>query len=166
MALRNIVKVGDDTLRKTSKPVTDFDGRLNNLLDDMWETMREQRGLGLAAPQVGILRRAVVIEVPDPKSADAGDDEDAMELISYELVNPVILESSGEAFEYEGCLSVPGKTGKVRRPARVKIQAQDRKGRYFILDGEGLLAKAVFHELDHLDGVLFIDIAEEIEEVE
>jgi len=176
MALRNIVKIGDDILRKKSKEVTEFNERLHTLLDDMWETMKSERGVGLAAPQVGILRRVVIIDVTPADDSDGdGDGSDNKkksdgivkeERTVFELINPVVLETSGEVTEREGCLSVPGKNGMVKRPAKVKIQAMDRKGKYFIVEGEGLLAKAIFHELDHLDGVLFVDIAEEIEDIE
>lgn len=142
MAIRNIVTEGDEILTKICRPVEKFDEKLALLLDDMYETMQEANGVGLAAPQVGIRRRVVVIDVGDGP---------------IELINPEILERSGEEEEeMEGCLSFPGKYGMVKRPYRVKVRAQDRKGDSFELEGEGLLARAFCHEIDHLDGVLFV----------
>ena len=149
MGLRQIRKEGDPILRKKSREVTEVDDRIRDLLDDLTETMRSVQGVGLAAPQVGILRRVVVVEVDG---------------ILYELVNPVILETDGEQFEDEACLSCPGKQGKVHRPAYVKIEALDRNGQKVVYEGEELLARAFCHERDHLDGILFVDKAEEIEE--
>lgn len=139
MALRNIVKDGDDILTKVCRPVEKFDRKLGILLDDMLETLHEANGVGLAAPQVGILRRAVVIEVDEV----------------LELVNPEILEESGEQEDAEGCLSFPGQYGMVKRPMKVKIRAQDRNGEYYEKEGEGLLARAFCHEIDHLNGIVF-----------
>ena len=144
MALRNILKEGDERLRKKSRPVTDFNERLWTLLDDMYETMKDG-GVGIAAPQVGILRRAVVIDVGEGK---------------HELVNPVIVEQSGDQCGGEGCLSIPGQYGLVHRPAQLRLKAQDRYGKPFELEAEGYFAVAVCHEVDHLDGILFIDKAE------
>lgn len=144
MALRNILKEGDERLRKKSRPVTDFNERLWTLLDDMYETMRDG-GVGIAAPQVGVLRRAVVIDVGEGK---------------HELVNPVIIEQSGDQCGGEGCLSIPGQYGLVHRPAQLRLKAQDRYGKPFELEAEGYFAVAVCHEVDHLDGILFIDKAE------
>ena len=144
MALRNILKEGDERLRKKSRPVTDFNERLWTLLDDMYETMKDG-GVGIAAPQVGVLRRAVVIDVGEGK---------------HELVNPVIVEQSGDQCGCEGCLSIPGKYGLVHRPAQLRLKAQDRYGKPFELEAEGYFAVAVCHEVDHLDGILFIDKAE------
>jgi peptide deformylase len=178
MALRNILVEGDEALRKTSREVTAFDGRLAQLLDDMWETMENASGVGLAAPQVGILRRVVVIDVtppPEPEDkvggkkgkAEAGEVEVvASGPLRVELVNPVILESGDETAKSEGCLSVPGLSGVVRRPERVKVAAFDREGKEFTFEGTGMLAKAVSHEIDHLNGILFTDKAESIEEAE
>ena len=149
MALRNIMLEGEEVLRKRSKEVKDINYRVLELLDDMWETLRYLKGLGLAAPQVGILKRIAII-----------DTEKEGERI--ELINPSILASSGEVVEEEACLSVPGVAGRVKRPERVKVQATNRDGETYILEAEGLLAKAVCHEIDHLDGVLFVDLAEEI----
>ena len=144
MALRNILKEGDERLRKKSRPVTDFNERLWTLLDDMYETMKDG-GVGIAAPQVGGLRRAVVIDVGEGK---------------HELVNPVIVEQSGDQCGGEGCLSIPGQYGLVHRPAQLRLKAQDRYGKPFELEAEGYFAVAVCHEVDHLDGILFIDKAE------
>ncbi|WP_317397855.1 peptide deformylase [Anaerotruncus colihominis] len=144
MALRNILKEGDERLRKKSRPVTDFNERLWTLLDDMYETMKDG-GVGIAAPQVGVLRRAVVIDVGKGK---------------HELVNPVIVEQSGDQCGGEGCLSIPGQYGLVHRPAQLRLKAQDRYGKPFELEAEGYFAVAVCHEVDHLDGILFIDKAE------
>ena len=144
MALRNILKEGDERLRKKSRPVTDFNERLWTLLEDMYETMKDG-GVGIAAPQVGVLRRAVVIDVGEGK---------------HELVNPVIVEQSGDQCGGEGCLSIPGQYGLVHRPAQLRLKAQDRYGKPFELEAEGYFAVAVCHEVDHLDGILFIDKAE------
>ena len=144
MALRNILKEGDERLRKKSRPVTDFNERLWTLLDDMYETMKDG-GVGIAAPQVGVLRRAVVIDVGEAK---------------HELVKPVIVEQSGDQCGGEGCLSIPGQYGLVHRPAQLRLKAQDRYGKPFELEAEGYFAVAVCHEVDHLDGILFIDKAE------
>ena len=144
MALRNILKEGDERLRKKSRPVTDFNERLWTLLDDIYETMKDG-GVGIAAPQVGVLRRAVVIDVGEGK---------------HELVHPVIVEQSGDQCGGEGCLSIPGQYGLVHRPAQLRLKAQDRYGKPFELEAEGYFAVAVCHEVDHLDGILFIDKAE------
>ena len=142
MAIRNIVTEGDEILTKVCRPVEKFDGKLGQLLDDMYETMQEANGVGLAAPQVGIRRRIVVIDVGEGP---------------IELMNPEILRESEEMDEdTEGCLSFPGKYGLVKRPRSVTVRAQDRDGNLFELEGEGLLARAFCHEIDHLDGVLFI----------
>ncbi|MGI5967212.1 peptide deformylase [Anaerotruncus rubiinfantis] len=145
MALRNILKNGDERLRKKSRPVTDFNERLWMLLDDMAETMRDSDGVGLAAPQVGILRRVVVIDVGDGL---------------VELVNPVITETEGDQYGGEGCLSVPGEWGMVHRPQKLVVKAQDRHGKEIELPAEDYFAVAVCHETDHLDGILFIDRAD------
>jgi peptide deformylase len=173
MALRKVVLEGDAILRKKSKAVTEFGNRINLLLDDMWETMRESDGLGLAAPQVGVLRRVVIIGIDRPEVAEGENateetfDETAIRRYGqYELINPVIIETEGEICEDEGCLSLPGIVGRVKRPARVKVKAFDRNGNEIVVEGEGLLAKAISHEVDHLEGVLFTDIAESIREPE
>lgn len=142
MAIRNIVKMGDPVLRKTARSVLNFDERLSVLIDDMLETMYAADGVGLAAPQVGILKRVCVIDVGNGP---------------IELVNPVIIEKEGVQNEGEGCLSLPGQYETTVRPMRVKVRAQNRKGETFTVSGEGLLARAFCHEIDHLDGILFID---------
>lgn len=142
MALRNIVKEGDSVLRKNCREVTDFNDRLQILLDDMKETLIVADGAGLAAPQVGILKRVAIVSV---------DDE------YYEIINPEIIAAEGEQTGPEGCLSVPGIYGSVSRPMKVTVKAQDRYGKEFTVSGEGLLARAFCHEIDHLDGILFKD---------
>ena len=141
MAIRNIVKFGDEVLNKKCRPVEKFDHKLAVLLKDMADTLYEADGVGLAAPQVGILRRVVIIDVGDGL---------------IELINPEIIETSEEMQDgAEGCLSNPGQYGLVKRPMRVKVRAQDRHGKWFEKEGEELLARAFCHELDHLEGVLF-----------
>ena len=142
MAIRNIVKIGDPILAKTSRKVEKFDARLWQLLDDMKETMYHANGVGLAAVQVGILRRVVVI--------DCGDGY-------IELINPEIVSTEGEQFEEEGCLSLPGEVGVTCRPAVVRVKAQDRNGKWCVYKGEELKARCFCHELDHLDGILYVD---------
>ena len=147
MALRNIVKNGDSILDKHSRKVTEFNDRLFTLLDDMTETLIESGGVGLAAVQVGVLRRVViVIETNVPE----GEQD-----IVIELINPEIIEQDGEQTGTEGCLSFPGKYGIVTRPNHVKVRAQDRNGNYFEVEGEALTARCFCHEIDHLEGVLF-----------
>ncbi|MCC8356737.1 MAG: peptide deformylase [Oscillospiraceae bacterium] len=154
MALRNILKEGDETLSKRCRPVTDFNDRLHQLLDDMAETLTAAEGVGLAAPQVGILRRAVlVLETNVPE----GESEKLIELI-----NPEILSSDGEQEGPEGCLSVPGVYGWVKRPDHVRVRAQDRFGEFFEIEGYGLTARAFCHEVDHLDGHVFLEISDHI----
>lgn len=140
MAIRNIVQDGDPILTKVCRPVEKFDEKLSILLDDMIDTVRDANGAGLAAPQVGILRRVVVVDVDD-------------QLI--ELVNPEIIETRGEQDGAEGCLSFPGQYGMVKRPMYLKVRAQDRKGNFFEVDGEELMARAFCHEIDHLNGIVF-----------
>jgi len=142
MAKRNIVKLGDDILRKVCRTQLTFDDKLAQTLDDMAETMYEAEGVGLAAPQVGILRRYCIIDVGDG---------------IIELINPVITEKEGEQTGDEGCLSIPKRYETVTRPMKVTVRAQDRFGKKFTVTGEGLKARALCHEIDHLDGVLFID---------
>lgn len=142
MAIRNIVKEGDPVLRKTARSVLNFDERLAQLLDDMSDTMYKADGCGLAAPQVGILRRVCVVDIGDGL---------------IELINPVITEENGVQEESEGCLSIPGEYGITRRPMNVTVRAQDRNGKTFTVKGEGLKARALCHEIDHLDGILYID---------
>lgn len=143
MAKLQIVKEGDETLRKISRPVSEITPRILTLLDDMAETMRAANGCGLAAVQVGVLRRVVVIET----------EESGL----IELINPEIVKEIGKQEESEGCLSIPGKWGITRRPAKVVVRALNRKGETVEYKGEGLLARAFCHEIDHLDGKLFID---------
>ncbi|HZK01384.1 MAG TPA: peptide deformylase [Anaerovoracaceae bacterium] len=140
MALRNIITEGDDILSKRSREVSEINERTIQLLDDMVETMRENNGVGLAAPQVGVLRRVFVIEVEETL---------------YELINPKIIEVDGNQVSDEGCLSVPGIIGKVERPAYVKMKGLDRSGKEVTVEGTELLAVALCHEYDHLEGVLF-----------
>ena len=148
MALRNIVTVGDPVLTKACRPVVKFDDRLAELIDDMKETMQHANGVGLAAPQVGVLRRIVVV--------DAGDE-------IVELVNPEIVSKSDELQTgVEGCLSLPGEYGIVTRPMYVTVRAQDRHGDWYEYDGEELVARCFCHELDHLDGHMYTEIAEKM----
>lgn len=140
MAIRQIVVEGDEVLTKVCRPVEKFDQRLADLLDDMWETLRDADGVGLAAPQIGILRRAVIIDVGEGP---------------IEMINPEFLEQSGEQNLQEGCLSCPGDWGVTSRPAYVKVRAQNREGAFFELEATELLAVACCHEIDHLNGVLF-----------
>ena len=152
MALRNILTKEDPALYKKSRPVTNFDDRLHVLLDDMRETLLSANGVGLAAPQVGVLRRVVLVietNVPD------GEEETIIELI-----NPEILETSGEQDGPEGCLSVPGEYGLVKRPMNVRVRAQDRDGKTFEVEGTGLTARCFCHEIDHLDGTVFTSLCE------
>ena len=145
MATRKIVEIGDEKLRKHCKPVEKFDLRLRILLKDMADTMYKADGVGLAAPQVGILRRAVVVDV--------GDEESRL----FELVNPEIIAFEGEQEGPEGCLSIPGRSGIVKRPNKVTVRAQDSRGNPIEITAEGFLARAFCHEIDHLDGILYID---------
>ena len=145
MAIRNIVKDGDSILNKKCRPVEKFDSKLADLLDDMAETMHLANGVGLAAPQVGNLRRIVVIDVGDGV---------------IELINPQIISFSGEQEGVEGCLSFPGEWGITKRPQYVKVKAFDRNGNEFTKDGKDLLAKAFCHEIDHLNGIVFKQVAE------
>ena len=146
MGIRKIVTIGDDTLRKHCKPQEKFDKRLAVLLKDMADTMYKAEGAGLAAPQVGILRRAAVVDVTEDHSG------------LLELVNPEIIERDGEQTGREGCLSVPGRQGVVTRPMKVKVRDQDRNGDLYEIETEGFEARAICHELDHLDGRLYIDV--------
>lgn len=148
MAIRNIRVIGDSILTKEAKPIVEMTDKINTLIDDMLDTMYEANGVGLAAPQVGILKRVVVIdcgfEEPDP----------------IILINPEIVEADGEQVGEEGCLSVPGKSGQVTRPNHVKVKAFDRNMKPFEVEGEGLLARAFCHEIDHLKGKLYVDLVE------
>ena len=143
MGLRKILTDKEPALHKTCRPVTEFDSKLHKLLDDMQETLEEANGVGLAAPQVGILRRVVIV--------DTGDG-------ILELVNPTLVETDGEQEGAEGCLSVPGKYGWVTRPYYAKVRAQDRYGEWFEAEGEELIARCFCHELDHLDGILYTQV--------
>lgn len=145
MGLRKILTVKEPSLHKMCRPVEKFDGKLHKLLDDMKETLLDAGGVGLAAPQVGILRRVVVV--------DTGEE-------ILELVNPELLETSGEQVGAEGCLSVPGKYGLVKRPMVARVRAQDRNGDFFEAEGEELIARCFCHELDHLDGILYTEVME------
>ena len=152
MALRNIVTKEDKILYKVCRPVVKFNDRLHQLLDDLPDTLAKGNGVGLAAPQVGVLRRAVLV-----LETNVGADEEEFVI---ELINPEILETSGEQIGAEGCLSVPGEYGVVRRPSYVKVKAQDRFGEWFEYEGEGLTARCICHELEHLDGHLFLEKCE------
>lgn len=145
MGLRNILTDKEPALHKVCKPVEKFDWRLHKLLDDMKETMTEANGVGLAAPQVGILRRVVVV--------DLGEE-------ILELVNPTLIATDGEQVGAEGCLSVPGRYGLVKRPYYAKVRAQDRHGEWFEAEGEELIGRCFCHELDHLDGILYTEVME------
>ena len=148
MAIRNVVQVGDDVLRQRCFEVDAFDDKLWTLLDDMKETVKKEEGAGLAAPQVGVLRRLAVVDVVEGY---------------FEFINPVIVAQKGEQTGWEGCLSVRGKSGVVSRPMKVTLSYQDRYGEKHVLKAKGFFARAICHELDHLDGVLYIDKATHIE---
>lgn len=143
MALRTILTDNDPALHKVCRPVTNFDGRLHDLIDDLKETLANANGAGLAAPQVGILRRVVIVV----------DDQENM----LELVNPELIAQEGEQEGFEGCLSVPGRWGIVKRPQKAKVRAQDRNGNFFEVEGEDIVARCFCHELEHLDGHLFTE---------
>ena len=145
MAILNIVKEGDETLRKICRPVESITPRILQLLDDMQETLHKANGVGLAAPQVGVLRRIAIVEVEDGQL--------------YELINPEIIEREGNQNELEGCLSIPDQWGITARPEKVTVRAMNRNGEIYTVQGHGLLARAFCHEIDHLDGILFKDNA-------
>ena len=145
MGLRNILTDKEPALHKVCKPVVAFDAKLHKLLDDMGETMRDANGVGLAAPQIGILRRVVLVDV--------GMEDNEI----VEFINPEMLETDGEQYGPEGCLSVPGKYGLVKRPMYAKVRAQDRNGEWFEAEGEELIARCFCHELDHLDGIVYTE---------
>ena len=149
MAIRNVVQVGDEVLRQRCFEVENFDETLFQLLDDMKDTVKKEQGAGLAAPQVGVLRRVVVVDVEEEGY--------------FEFVNPVITSQKGEQSGWEGCLSVRGKSGIVSRPMKVTLAYQDRNGEKHVIKAKGFFARAICHELDHLDGVLYIDKASHIE---
>lgn len=142
MALRNIRKYGDEILRKKSRKVDNINDRITTLLSDMEETLYNANGVGLAAPQVGVLKRVIVIDIGQG---------------IIKLINPEIIETEGSYIDEEGCLSIPGKQGKVERPYKVKVKALNEKGEEIIVEGEELLARALCHEIDHLDGILYVD---------
>lgn len=146
MAIRNIRVMGDDILRKKSKPVKEVTERIRTMIDDMYETMYETMGVGLAAPQIGILKRIVVIDIGDGNQIT--------------LINPVIVEKDGEQIGNEGCLSIPNKVGTVKRPNHVVCEALNEEMEPICVEGEGFLARAICHECDHLDGILYADVAE------
>ena len=145
MAIRNIREIGDSVLTKVSKEITEVDKKLLTLIDDMLDTLYDANGVGLAAPQVGVLKRLIVIDVSE---------EGNQPIV---LINPVILETDGLQIGDEGCLSVPGKVGTVNRPNYVKVKAQDIHMKEFVLEGTELLARALCHEIDHLNGVLYVE---------
>ena len=146
MGLRKILTDQEPALHKVCKPVTNFDSKLFKLLDDMRDTLIESGGVGLAAPQVGILRRVVLVDV--------GEEDNEI----VEFINPVMVETDGEQYGPEGCLSVPGKYGLVKRPMYAKVRAQDRNGDWFEAEGEELIARCFCHELDHLDGIVYTEV--------
>ena len=148
MAIREVVQLGDDVLRGKCFAVEAFDEKLWALLDDMKDTVKKEQGAGLAAPQVGVLKRAVVVDVEEGY---------------FEFINPVIMQQKGEQMGWEGCLSVRGKSGVVSRPMKVTVSYQDRNGDKYLLKAKGFFARALCHEIDHLDGVLYIDKATHIE---
>ena len=150
MGLRNILTDKEPALHKVCKPVTAFDEKLHKLLDDMRETLIDSGGVGLAAPQVGILRRVFLVDL-DPESEEIGEQ-------ITEFINPEILETDGEQIGPEGCLSVPGKYGLVKRPYWVKVRAQDRYGNWFQAEGEELIGRCFCHEYDHLDGIVYTQV--------
>ena len=149
MAIRNIIQLGDSTLRKRSFEVSDFGAKTHALLDDMWQTLAIAEGVGLAAPQVGVLRRIFII---------------SLDGVKYECINPTIVSQSGKQVGDEGCLSVRGKFGKVERPNKVVVRALDRFGKPFTVKAEGFLARAFCHEYDHLDGIVYVDKAISVQE--
>ncbi len=154
MAIRNIVKDGDPILKKVCRPVTEFNEKLATLLDDMGDTMLEANGLGLAGPQVGMLRRVfVVLDIFENE-----DGEEEYEII--EFVNPEIVETKGEVTLFEGCLSFPERNGAITRPQYVRARAQDRNGDWFEIEAEDMLARAICHENDHLNGITVLDNAQ------
>lgn len=150
MALRQVRLEGDEILRKKSKEVKEIDSKIIQLLDDMADTMYKNDGVGLAAPQVGILKKIIVVDVGEGL---------------LELINPEIIEKEGEVCNKEACLSVPGIFGEVTRPAKIKVKALDRNGETIIIEAENYLAQAICHEIDHLDGILFIDKATSLQRI-
>lgn len=160
MALRNIVQEGDPILKKVCRPVTSFDGRLAALLDDMRETLMEAGGLGLAGPQVGVMRRVFVC-LDERDLPEEGEPPEGYEPTFLEFVNPEILwQSEEEVTIYEGCLSFPGHNGAISRPKKVRARAQNRQGEWFEIEAEDMLARCICHESNHLDGITIMDLAE------
>ncbi len=151
MAIRNIIQIGDETLRKKSFPVTDFGEKTHTLIDDMRDTLFKADGAGIAAPQIGVLRRIFIVSAEDKY---------------FECVNPVITEAKGRQVGEEACLSVRGKQGVVERPMKITVKAQDRYGKPFTVKASGFLARAFCHEYDHLDGILYVDKAKSVGEEE
>ncbi len=151
MAIRNIIQIGDETLRKKSFPVTDFGEKTHTLIDDMRDTLFKADGAGLAAPQIGVLRRIFIVSAEDKY---------------FECVNPVITDTKGRQVGEEACLSVRGKQGVVERPMKITVKAQDRYGKPFTVKASGFLARAFCHEYDHLDGILYVDKAKSVGEEE
>ena len=149
MALRKILTEGDETLKKKSRPVTDINDRIRSVLDDMIDTMHEANGVGLAAPQVGILRRMFVVQID-------------LDGPVFELINPEVIEKEGDQYGEEGCLSVPGFVGMVHRAERVKIKGLNRNSNSVEYEADGLLARAFLHEYDHLDGILYTELADDV----
>lgn len=181
MALRNVVVEGDPVLRKRAREVEKIGKKERMIFDDMVETMKVSNGCGLAAPQVGLLKRMIVLEVPDPESelesstdieveVEANSPEQEVQkevkLVTYKLANPEVISMSGSQIDEEGCLSLPGLTGKVERPQTIHIKALDYNGDTVEIYGNGFLAVVLSHEIDHLNGVLFTDKATEIESIE
>ena len=177
MALRKIVTEGDPILRKRAREVEEVNDRIRGIFDDMVETMRDADGCGLAAPQVGLLKRLIVVEVPEPDWQDETDDaeedseieetEDGEEapMILLTLANPEIIQTEGTQSGAEGCLSVPGYTGTVERPRWIKMRALDYSNNQVEIEAEGFLAVAISHEMDHLEGILFTDKATEVKDI-
>ncbi|PZE22523.1 peptide deformylase [Paenibacillus xerothermodurans] len=153
MAIRIIVKDPDPVLREVSKPVTKINANLHKLLNDMADTMYDAEGVGLAAPQIGILKRVIVMDVGDEHGL-------------IELINPEVIEQEGEQLGPEGCLSIPGLNGDVKRAQRVKVKGLDRDGNEIVIEGTDLLARCILHEVDHLNGVLYTDLAENVYRLE
>lgn len=159
MALRTIVQDGDPILKKKCRPVTNFDDRLAELLDDMIETLADAQGYGLAGPQVGVMRR-VFVSLDERDLPEDGELPEGYEPKYLEFVNPEIIMQEGEVLQYEGCLSFPGHNAVIRRPQKVTVRAFDRHGKPFTLTGEDMLARCICHETNHLDGVTIMDLAE------
>jgi peptide deformylase len=166
MAIRNLRMLGDGILNKVSKPVENFDSKLHSLLDDMNDTMKKHSGMGIASPQVGVLKRVVLIDIPQEQEDDKKNKKNRKnrkkyeegEYGTYELVNPVITETEGEEEMFEACLSFPGKNAPLVRPSRITVKAWDRHGTEYTINAKGVLARALCHEIDHLDGIMYTDL--------